>query len=250
MSRFLGPGGGIQPSTRPPAEATYDHGHPSAYSPWSGFSPHDIQSCYPMPAWVYSRIRDYPQAPVGDALRDPLPIPFGDAEVRTALFDVWKAASQRHVRRCASVSADSVNIALQVLPILVRLNGGWIDFTGRAHDPLVATSGRNRGTGVNLQCLIFGLPGKPLPSVYGCAAMPPPPAKLYNLRDVQTTFVPLETNQSGQSTDGRQFLNPPVGLQPGRLRLGVEFEVNDVTARTKPSGFPLYKLVRAFGAHE
>jgi len=187
MNPFLGPSGGVQPGIRNPVNRPGT----SPSLPWAAFSPNDINRCYPIPAWVADRIRDFPQAPVGNALRDPLPVPFTREEVHKALMDVWGASHQKNNRWCANVSPASVQIAMQVMPILNARNGGWIDFSGRRYDPMVNTPGSSRGQGSNLQCVLYKLPGKPIPPAYNrCNATPAAPWRTYSILDVATTFEP------------------------------------------------------------
>ena len=147
------------------------------FRPWSAFRPADLLACYPMPAWVADRIRSFPQAAVGNALHDPLPLPFTPAEVRQALLDVWLASRQRPDRRCADIDPASVRIAVMVLEVLLRRNQGWIDFGSRSGP-------------ADLRCLLYRLVGKPLPPVHDFCRPPAPRVRGYDVNRVQTTFDP------------------------------------------------------------
>lgn len=248
MSPFLGPSGGVQPGIRTPM------GRPSAapHGPWSAFSPNDVNRCYPIPTWVAERIRDYPQTPEGNGLRDPLPVPFTRDEVRQALLDVWQASHQHNNRWCANVPAASVQIAMQVMPILMSRNGGWIDFSGRRYDPHVNTP-TSSVRGVNLQCLLYKLPGKPLPPTNNpCRRTPARPWNTYSILDVATTFEPSLSPTTPALPDDRHFggfVPDPTfapGERAGRL-IGAEIEES---AEIEPPGLPVFELVASFGIHE
>lgn len=251
MGQFLGPSGGVAPGVREPYGPTIGPGHAPGYNPWSSFNPGDINQCYPIPSWVAERIRDYPQTSEGNALRDPLPVPFTADEVRKALMDVWGASHQNNNRWCANVPAASVQIAMQVMPILRARNGGWIDFSGRAYNPLVNTPGSNRGRGSNLQCLLYKLPGKPLSATYNpCNATPARPSRTYSIRDVATTFDSSDVVQADQYPGGAPWSSTPFPYQPSRPLIGSDFEADDLEAPAEPPGLPLFDLVASFEAHE
>lgn len=233
----------IRPGLREPIGYTPSEGHSSGYNPVSSFRPTDLDLCYPTPNWVAKRIRDYPQVPVGNALRDPLPIAFTAEETRRALFDVRQASHQNNNRWCARVPAASVHIAMQVLPILMSRNGGWIDFSGRRQNPMLNTPGSNLGQGSNLQCMLYGLPGKPLPSTYNaCNRTPAHPSRTYSMLDVSTTFAGAATTHS--TLAGHRGPMPPE--HSGFL--GNEIEEEDVEVVVP--GLPLFELVTAFGVHD
>jgi hypothetical protein len=146
-----------------------------------------------MPTWVMQRLASRPQRSVGNALQDPLPVPFTKDEVKRALRDIYLKRKTRIDRNCTPVDAASVRIALQVLPIIESRNGGWIDFdAGRplSEPPILGPQNQRRNV-FNLRCLLYRLPGKPLPRLYRgpCfAAQPKRLAALYNIRDVSTTY--------------------------------------------------------------
>jgi len=249
VSPFAGPGGGVHPGLRPSEDPEHTLGHPPGYSPWTGFSPRDLDACYPMPAWVSERIRLYPQASQGSALHDPLPVPFTTDEVRRALQDVWLASRQRNDRRCAEVDPASVRIAMQVLPILVRRNGGWIDFSGRAYDPLVNTPGSNRKSGVNLQCLLYKLTGKPIaPILNPCNATPVPAWATLSVALLKTTFDGSRP-AAPSLQDGASSSTPSLGWRGAPFArttpnpIGSDF---DLESAPSVPGLPLYGLVATF----
>lgn len=211
-------------------------GHPSGYNPVAPFRPSDLNACYPMPTWVAERIRDYPQRVVGNTLRDPLPIPFTAEETREALFDVLQASRQGNNRWCASVSAASVQIATQVLPILMSRNGGWLDVSGRV------------GHAVNLQCVLYKLPGKPIPRIHDrCAWTPPPQQRLYPASQIKTTFDGLAPERNTQSDAARRLRDPVrAAVTPS---LGADLELSNVTITPEALKIPLYELVASFDIH-
>jgi len=194
VSPLLGPAGSVAPGVRQPFGAT---GMPG---PWNAFAPADLQICYPKPAEIDRRLRNYPQQSVGNALRDPLPVPFTAEEVKAALLDVYRHRKTRpddpSAPHCARASPLSVHVALLVLPILESRNGGWIDFdAGRpATEPPGSGSPTPRAGVVNLRCMLYGLVGKPIPPRYAGSCLAQQPRRLealYNIRDVRSTLTGL-----------------------------------------------------------
>ena len=219
------------------------------YSPGGAFSFNDLDACYPMPPWVAERVRDFPQQSQGNALRDPLPVPFTRDEVREALRDVWRASHQFNDRRCATVSAAAVQIALQVLPILESRNGAWIDFSGRAYNPLVSTPGSNIGRGANLRLILVKLAGKKLLHASGWDATSPHPSRTYNILEVATTFDGSEVSDAADLPSIAHRTGPPFRGQSHRPLIGSDFETESL-APAEPPGLPLFELIASFGPHD
>lgn len=213
---MVGPSSAVTPGTRKA------WGPIVTGSPWGLFiEENDFLRCYPPPQRVADRLRLYPQASVGNALRDPLPVPFTAQEVRDALIDVWQkrkltlnsiatTGGREPDRVCAPASAASVNIALEVLPILESRNGGWIDFVqGRREDPYLNRPWEPRADVFNLRCLLHQLPGKPLSRIDAAPCNWEQPHRLealYNIADVRTTFAGAPSAPAPAAPSG--FLGP------------------------------------------
>jgi len=173
--------------------------------------------------------------------------------VRRALQDVWLASRQRNDRRCAEVNPASVRIAMQVLPILVRRNGGWIDFSGRARNPLVNTPGSNRGSGVNLQCLLYGLAGKPIPQKLNiCNATPAPPWATLKVDRLRTTLDESWPGVPSLRVGGQSVYTSLDSRDPFFARVAPNLVGADLDRVGVPStvGLPVYELVARFGPQD
>jgi len=218
---MVGPLSAVSPGTRKPSGPVG-----TLASHYVFTEQQDLDKCYPRPAWVADRLRRYPQRPVGNSLRDPLPVPFTPDEVVAAL-QALPRAKRRVDRICSRVDPAHVHVALAVLAVLESRNGAWIDFVpGRREDPLVNVPGGPLRVDVHkLRCLLYKLPGKPLPfpsaqpslildqlwsrtlsqkpsnimwttdsggfdRVWPCNEQPPGRFDaLYNIADVRTTFT-------------------------------------------------------------
>ena len=181
--------GATPPSTRAPFGPSGGQ-----FFAWGDFTMQDLFACYPQPRWIRDRLAQNPQAPMGNALLDPLPLPFTRAEVIHALREIHAKRKTRIDRDCAPITPSSVHIALLALPILESRNGGWIDFdAGRPRtEPLFNRPATPRANVFNLRCLLYRLPGKPLSAIARGPCYAPQPRRLgalYNLRDVRTTFA-------------------------------------------------------------
>jgi len=232
---MAGPSSAVTPGTRKPFGTIGAQG-----TPWGDFTESDLQRCYPQPPQVAYRLRLYPQTSVGNALRDPLPVPFTADEVVAALEALPKGKRFPN-RACDRIDPVHVHVALQVLPILEGRNGGWIDFRpGRREDPYLNVGTPQRSNVYNLRCLLYKLAGKPLPgspvtvgphydpryapgeagyTTWPCNLTPPSRLEaLYNIADVSTTFaaVPAAAPPHGLGFRGLGPRPPgPMPDQPG-----------------------------------
>lgn len=226
------PSGVVAPGLRQP------WGDATSLRAFSPFSPSDLEVCYPMPDWVGQRLQGYPQAPDGDALHDPLPIPFTADETKAAVLDVWRGAHVAQTRNCALVSDASFHIASLVLRVLTPRSGGWVQFDTRyTLDPLASIPYRVGDTVANLQCLLYRLAGKPLPRVYdgACLELPPRVESIYQLKRLRTTFAPQAAVQTQEPAiaepsvtrtfpsqpDGPNWNSPPLRVTPTRHSQGL-----------------------------
>ena len=238
MSPFQGPSSGVPPGLRDP------FGPAGEFFPWGDFHVQDLDACYPLPPWV-ARRRAFPQSAAGNALRDSLAVPFTRDEVKNALRELYFKRKTQMDRNCAPVAPASVHIALLVLPILESRNGGWIDFDADRpfSEPLVNQPLGQRANVFNLRCLLYQLPGKPLPPLRRgpCLAQQPRRlAALYNIRDISTTF----------DAAGAADRPPPVGPISGpsdsvpRVRELLGFEL-EATPAPEPEPFT-YNVFEVF----
>ena len=255
MSPFQGPSSAVSPGLREP------FGGPGpGFFAWGDFNLYDLENCYPMPTWVRQRLASRPQRSVGNALRDPLPVPFARDEVKRALREIHLKRKTHIDRNCTPVDAASVRIALQVLPIIESRNGGWIDFdAGRplSEPPLNVPQGQRRNV-FNLRCLLYRLPGKPLPPLYRgpCfAAQPRRLAALYNIRDVSTTFDLAAGLPPPGSGPGLPYGEGPYGHSPVMDRprypappmetYGIDLEAEPVP-EPEPFSYALFDVFATF----
>jgi len=148
----------------------------------------DIYDCYPMPEWVRERIESYPQQSVGDALDDPLPVPFTAPEVKDALREVCEASFSRPSGCSPWAQPGSVHIALEVLRILQTRNGGWIRIR-LFRSPEVGWPEVPAGAvfDLDLECQLVKLVGKPLPHEH-CRRAAPAARLIYEVDRLTTTF--------------------------------------------------------------
>jgi len=267
---MVGPSGAVAPGAREP------FGPVGGSTPWGDFTESDLFRCYPRPRQVAERLQLYPQRPVGNSLRDPLPVPFTAAEVVAALNALPKG-KRFPDRACARIDPTHVHVALAVLPILESRNGGWIDFVaGRREDPYLNVGTQQRANVFNLRCLLHKLPGKPLPgspvtvgphhdpryapgeagfTTWPCnLAQPSRLGALYNIADVRTTFVaaapavpvpypglpgprPIGPGPDGPGSDA------PYGWPPPGEFVGLQLE--DDLAPPEPFAFSLFELFQS-----
>jgi len=247
MNGIAGPPGAVPPGTRAP----FGWSGPLP-GPWNEFAPSDLDLCYPRPAWIDARLRSFPQIPVGNGLRDPLPVPFTADEVREALLDIYrnrKAGPDRVTPTCARVSPQSVHIALAVLPILEARNGAWIDFdAGRpATEPLFNRPQAPRTGVFNLRCLLYRLPGKSLPQLHQGPCMAPQPSRptaLYNIRDVRTAFAGFSA--AAWPLASVRYPPPPTAYSPfgGDRLLGFQL-AEEEPPPPEPFTYALFELLEA-----
>jgi len=240
------PSAAVAPGLRDP------WGPSGGFSAWGDFSPQDLAACYPMPRWVAERIARYPQMSVGNALRDPLPVPFTAREVSDAVTEIGRLPQNRPERVCARIDPASVNIALRVLPILTSRNEGWIDLdAGRHEAPYLNRPTLPRAGVFNLTCALARLPGKPLPQVYAgmCAGTQPQRVDaLLRVRDIWTTFhVPMAATQSPASSS---FVMDPgriesrQGFGPWAVRADLTgFVIETVNSQPAPYAYSLFALI-------
>jgi len=168
-----------------------------------------------MPRWVAERIARYPQRSLGNALRDPLPVPFTAQEVVNALVEIGRLPQSRPARVCARVDPASVHTALRVQPILESRNGGWIDLNrSRRAEPYLNRPTLPRAGVFHLGCALARLPGKPLPPVYASLCNTTQPqwlGALLNVSDIRTTF----TDPPGHTGDEASYRPHVVLVSPG-----------------------------------